>query len=943
MKRTILLPHFAGFLLCSFLLISDAVAQWSTASLSQSRNKLAGASAGGKAFFGGGFEGVTASKTVDVYTRSTDSWSTATLSESRGDLTATASEDLVFFAGGSSLENSGFSSRVDIYDVVNNAWSQASLSQSRSSLASAQTGRKVLFAGGIRLEGSFIPVLTTKKTVDVYDLIDKTWSTAELSQARSSLAGVAAGGKIFFAGGYRSLGSYSNRVDIYDEATGTWSTTDLSQARSGLAAVAAGGKVFFAGGFQGLLSGGFSDRVDIYDLSSSTWSQATLSSKRANLTATTVGDKVFFAGGENTNGSQTTVDIYDLTTQSWSTAELTKKRKDLASASVGNKALFAGGFVGLFDGGSTLTVDIFTATAIEEQPNLSSSTVCQGSPVSTSIKALGDNLTYQWYKGAPNTSATQVTDQTSATLSLGSAQPEDSDTYYCRVSGDGGVVWSEGFSLTVSALPSAPIIAMGGQSTVNVIQNTPFVVLSITGCESGTVSWSGSNGSSGSGTSISVPTSAVTTLTYSATCTVGSCASPAGMATVNVTTGTATGSFDGFIYGADCSTFRGWAWDRNKPNTPVSVEILDGPDVIATLQASVYRQDLKDAGKGNGNHAFLFAIPEALKDNLPHRLSARVTSSNFILKDSPKVLICQGSNATPGNQLPKPPTPTVLIAPIAAQVGVPFSATLVAFTDPEGTNLTYNLTGLPNGLSINSSSRVISGMPSQDGVFVLTYQATDEGGASNSVSFPLTVLPAPSGPVTGSFEGYLDKVECGSIRGWVWDRNKPNTPVTVEFYTGGTVWGSTVANIFRQDLKDAGKGNGAHAYSFEVPAILKDGTPRLISARVQGSTYDLKWSGKSLTCASPGRLSAENAGSLQVMVLGNPVRDRVTVEVRGVEGQMLRITLSDAQGWVIGERLIEKAGAVERQQFEVLRQPAGLLFLKAGTASQSQTLKLVKP
>jgi hypothetical protein len=41
--------------------------------------------------------------------------------------------------------------------------------------------------------------------------------------------------------------------------------------------------------------------------------------------------------------------------------------------------------------------------------------------------------------------------------------------------------------------------------------------------------------------------------------------------------------------------------------------------------------------------------------------------------------------------------------------------------------------------------------------------------------------------------------------------------VTVEFYTGNTVWGSVVANIYRDDLKNAGKGNGAHAYSFEVP------------------------------------------------------------------------------------------------------------------------------
>ena len=919
--------------------IPGALAQWTTASLSQSRNKLAGTSAGGKAFFGGGFEGLTATNRVDIYTLATDTWSQASLSESRADLTATATGDSVFFAGGNSLDLSGFSKRVDMYSVTNDTWTQTDLSVSRSFLASATAGRKVLFAGGVRLAG-------TVTTVDIYDLIDKEWKTPKaLSQARSGLAGVAANGKIFFAGGFRSLGSYSKRVDIYDAATDSWlSTSELSEARTGLAAVVADGKIYFAGGFKGILNGGYSDRVDIYDLSNETWSQATLSSKRTNLTATTVGDKVFFAGGENLLGSSTVIDVYDLTTQTWSTDNLTKKRKDLASATVGNKALFAGGYVGLLDGGSTLLVDVYNATAVDQQPTPGSSTVCQGSTVTTTITALGDNLTYQWYKGSASTSAAVVTDQTSATLTLTNVQTADSDSYYCRVSGDGGVAWSDAFALTVLSLPPAPTVAFSGQNNVTVFQNTPFMSLTITGCESGSVAWTGSNATSGSGTSISVPTSATATLVYSATCTLGSCVSPAGSATVTVAPPSVTGSFDGFIYGADCSTFRGWAWDRNKVNTAVSIQILDGPTVIATIQADVFRQDLLNAGKGNGKHAFLFAIPESIKDNQSHLLSARVTNSSFILKDSPKALICQGSGENPGNQLPKPPTPTVMIAPLTAQVGVPFSATLVAFTDPEGTTLSYGLTGLPNGLSLDMATRIITGIPTVDGTFVLTYQATDEGGASNSVSFPLTVSPASSGGVTGDFEGYLDKVECGTIRGWVWDRKKPNTPVTVEFYTLSTttVWGSTVANIYRVDLKNAGKGNGSHAYSFVVPETLKGIGPTLIHARVQGSTYVLKDSGKTLDCPSSGRLSAERTDGLQVTLLGNPVNDRVEVEVRGAEGQPLRFSLTDVQGRVIGEHQIEKAAVIDRQSFGISGVPAGMLFLNVTTNGQSRTLKLVK-
>jgi hypothetical protein len=167
-------------------------------------------------------------------------------------------------------------------------------------------------------------------------------------------------------------------------------------------------------------------------------------------------------------------------------------------------------------------------------------------------------------------------------------------------------------------------------------------------------------------------------------------------------------------------------------------------------------------------------------------------------------------------------------------------------------------------------------------------------------------------------------------------------PITVEFYTDGTVWGSVVANIYRVDLKNAGKGNGVHAYSFEVPAGLKDGNTRLIRARVSGSTYDLKDSGKPLTCPSPVRLSAESSEGLQVTVLGNPVSDQIELEVRGAEGQPLRFRLSDASGRLFQEHRIEAAKPVEHQTISIQKQPPGLLLLRVDTRAQNHTLKILK-
>jgi hypothetical protein len=437
-----------------------------------------------------------------------------------------------------------------------------------------------------------------------------------------------------------------------------------------------------------------------------------------------------------------------------------------------------------------------TLTDFSASPN----PVCSGQTVqfTATVGNPADSYSYTLTNGVGSPlSGTATSAAFSQTLT---ASGTDVQSYTLTVTTAGGMATSS-VSLTINAATepalsaNVPTVSPG---TISVLQNTPFVSLTASGC-AGTITWTGPNGSSGSGTTIPVSTSATGTLIYSATCTAGTCTSPPATFTVLVIAPTVTGSFDGFVYGADCSSFRGWAWDRSKPNTAFSVEILDGPIVIDTLPANVFRQDLQTAGKGNGKHAFFFTIPESLKNGVPHNLSARVTGSGFILKDSPKALICQGTG-TPDNRPPVPPSPTVLISPLVAQVGVPFSGTLVAFTDPEGAPLTYALGGLPNGLLINANTRIISGTPAESGTFVLTYSAFD-GALTNSVSFLLTVNPVSTTTVTGSFEGYLDKVECATIRGWVWDRNKPNTPLTVEFYTTDAVLGSTVANIYRDDLK----------------------------------------------------------------------------------------------------------------------------------------------
>ncbi len=69
----------------------------------------------------------------------------------------------------------------------------------------------------------------------------------------------------------------------------------------------------------------------------------------------------------------------------------------------------------------------------------------------------------------------------------------------------------------------------------------------------------------------------------------------------------------------------------------------------------------------------------------------------------------------------------------------------ISASDSGGAQLTYSATGLPAGLSIDSSSGLISGTPTTAGTSTVTVTATDSTGATGGTSFSWTVNAASGG------------------------------------------------------------------------------------------------------------------------------------------------------------------------------------------------------
>jgi len=320
---------------------------------------VAVATAGNKILFAGGFVpsglgNFLFTSKVDIYDVVSQSWSIAELSVARGGISTVVSGDKIFFAGGATYELfQVFYTAVDIYDASTNTWTFSSLSEGRSAIAGAAVGNKVLFAGGFVPNGPGDYLPTSK--VDIYDVVSQTWSTANLSEPKAHHSAVTSGSKIYFAGGYRMIGTggissdISNNVDIYDNTDGSWSTSTLSEPKASMGSIALGGKVYWAGG----VSSYSTNKVEIRDVMSQNSSFGCLFKPKSDFYTVEKNNKiVFFTGFSEVGGNEhhdnppiNQFDIYDATTNTWMIGVLPYTVVGAAIITANNTIYVAGGYI----------------------------------------------------------------------------------------------------------------------------------------------------------------------------------------------------------------------------------------------------------------------------------------------------------------------------------------------------------------------------------------------------------------------------------------------------------------------------------------------------------------------------------------------------------------------------------------------------------------------
>ncbi len=333
-------------------------------------------------------------------------------------------------------------------------------------------------------------------------------------------------------------------------------------------------------------------------------------------------------------------------------------------------------------------------------------------------------------------------------------------------------------------------------------------------------------------------------------------------------------NFEGFLDRAGCDTVIGWAVDRNRPGSPVLVDILvDG--VYATTAATGASRDDVAAYLGSTFRPAGFAVSiPALRAGGSHVVSARFREGGQALyppvRESPPC-VAQGRvesvSCTEVRGWVYPGDAPAMAVAVAVD-GLEF----VAFGgagEPRP-----DLTFLPAGRrDVGFRFALPSGY--QDGQRH-SVRVTTFGNPTLDETIVTPVCPR-------IWEGHVDSASCDALggmqaSGWVADRSKPNTPVSVQWelrQAGGAVSGPELASLPRPDVGAHLGDDGRHGFRLRFGISASE-----LRLFYPNSSNPLFSSVTMARCPSSGTHVAAITGSCQTLSGWAADRNRPNVPLR---------------------------------------------------------------
>lgn len=489
----------------------------------------------------------------------------------------------------------------------------------------------------------------------------------------------------------------------------------------------------------------------------------------------------------------------------------------------------------------------------------------------------------------------------------------DNNPVSIRMIDDG--YWLNALSCTTGTNPCDFNITASATNSNPLINDSVTLNSSCTGeCSGATYSWSG-NGISGSGTSVTFNAPSTSgTYMYTIIASKSGC-SPNKTATVQLNVQSSGGS-------TTCTNTIDLCSGNTFEIRSGTVNVSGAGSYAIVLTSRSHEGPATGRIRFNGGSWQNYSLPQTGVNEYIETALGNFTlnnGNNTVDLSSNGGFICfRKVCATGGSGCTNPAAPSLSASPSSISSG---SSSNLSASGCSGGTITWS-----NGLGTGATKTVSPGSTT-------TYTATCSIGGCTSSNGSVTVTVIPPGVSCNQLQGYFDVVNCDIIAGWIYDAGHANDVVYIDLYEGTTlIQGNIAANIFRQDLLDAGKGNGVHGYQISTPSSLKNGQNRTLTMKQSACNYTLIWAPKTINCSGgqsvlePDELQIQNRPK-DILISPNPSKGSFDAGFYLEKGKKGTITIVDMHGRIIYNKEITGQG-VHKERINLLNKASGMMLFQ---------------